>query len=114
MKSALAAREEQVRRCEASADSVSSALAAREERVASQEADLAAREQAIKARAEQPEQSRIEGAAQCQGISTARDIPTNAADGSSLEARLKNTEEEVDAVLSEWTNVKLMMQDILR
>ena len=107
-------REEQVTLRETDADITSLALDAREERVASQEADIAAREQAIKARAEQLEQSQIEVAAQRREIPTARGIPISATDGSSLEARLKNTEDELDTILSEQTNVKLMIRDILR
>ncbi|XP_062208966.1 uncharacterized protein LOC133910667 [Phragmites australis] len=112
--SALAAREEQVTWHEADADLALSALAAQEERVANQEADLAAREQAIKAQAEQLEQSRSEVAARLEEVRAAKGVPTITTDSSSLEARLKNAEEELDTILQERTNVKLMMRDILR
>ncbi|XP_062230345.1 uncharacterized protein LOC133928081 [Phragmites australis] len=111
---ALDAREEQIARRVADADLASSALATWEEQVANQEVDLPAREQAVKARAEQLEQSQAEVAAQHQEILTMRGIPISAADDSSLEARLKNAKDELDDVLSERRNVKLMMRDILR
>ncbi|XP_062232867.1 uncharacterized protein LOC133930219 [Phragmites australis] len=111
---ALDAREEQIVRREADAASASSTLTAREELVAKWEADLAAREQAVKTRAEQLERAQTEAAAQRREIPTARGVPTSAADGASLEDRLKNAEGELETVLAERTNVKLMMQDILQ
>ena len=43
-----------------------------------------------------------------------RGIPTSAADGASLEVRLKNTKDELEIILSGRTNLKLMMRDILQ
>ena len=53
-------------------------------------------------------------AAQLHGVRAAKDVPASTADSSSLKARLKKAEEELDAVLEERMNVKAMMQDILR
>ncbi|XP_062232835.1 filament-like plant protein 2 [Phragmites australis] len=111
---ALDAREEQIKRREADAGSASSALTAQEELVAKREADLAAQEQVVKARAEQLERAQTEAAVQRREIPFTRGVPTSAADGTSLKDRLKNTEDELEIVLTERTNVKLMMQDILQ
>ena len=92
----------------------SSALTTREEQVTKWEVDLAAQEQDVKARAKQLERAQTEAAAQCQEIPTARGIPVSAAGSTSLEAWLKNAEDELKIVLSKRTNVKLMMRDILQ
>ena len=53
-------------------------------------------------------------AAQRRENPTVRGIPISAANGTSLKERLKNAEDELDTILSERTNVKLMMWDILQ
>ena len=53
-------------------------------------------------------------AAQLQEARAAKDVPASTASSKGLEARLKKAEEDLDAVREERTNVKAMMQDILR
>ena len=81
--------------------------AAREELIAKREADLAARERAVESWAEQLHRAQTE-------IPSARGVHTSAADGTSLEDRLKNAQDELETVIAERTNIKLMMWDILQ
>ena len=52
-------------------------------------------------------------AAQLQEARPAKDVPTSTASSKGLEARLKKSEEDLDAVYEERTNVRVMMQDVL-
>ncbi|XP_062230140.1 uncharacterized protein LOC133927748 [Phragmites australis] len=106
---ALDARKQQIARREVDADLASSALTTREELVAKRDADLATQEQAVKARDEQLERAQTDADTQCWEVLFARGILIGAVDGTSLEARLKNAKDELEIVLSERTNVKLMM-----
>ncbi|XP_062187933.1 uncharacterized protein LOC133891239 [Phragmites australis] len=71
-------------------------------------------EQAIEAQAEQLERAHTEVAAQLQEARVVKDIPASTTSGKGLEARLKKAEEDLDAVYKEQTNVKAMMQDVIR
>ena len=100
-------REEEVTIRETDVKITATAQDAREEQAAKWEAKLAARKWTLAALAEQVKRGQAEAPA-------TSGVPTSAAEGISLQEWLQIARDELETIVAERANVKLMMQNILR